>query len=82
MQAAKSRTSGTICIDEDSDESLYENDSDSENDEAPLRNVLLVTGPVGVCSSLIDISHVNSLKLQIYSRFSTIQCLISGSRHF
>ncbi|CAA6664322.1 unnamed protein product [Spirodela intermedia] len=49
LQEAKGRTSKTICIDEDSDESLYENDSDSENDEASLRNVLLVTGPVGYC---------------------------------
>ncbi|CAA7400890.1 unnamed protein product [Spirodela intermedia] len=47
LQEAKGRTSKTICIDEDSDESLYENDSDSENDEASRRNVLLVTGPVG-----------------------------------
>ena len=37
------------CATEESEDSTYEIESDMD-DEATLKNVLLVTGPVGVCS--------------------------------
>nr|CAN67425.1 hypothetical protein VITISV_006652 [Vitis vinifera] len=47
-QSSKKATGGDKCIMQDSDNSFYGSDSDSDLDEGTgLKNVLLVTGPVG-----------------------------------
>ncbi|KAK9270529.1 hypothetical protein L1049_026110 [Liquidambar formosana] len=49
IRSSKNSTKGDKCVMQDEDHSCYESDSDSENiDEGDkLKNVLLVTGPVG-----------------------------------
>uniref|UniRef100_A0A1D1Y003 ATPase family AAA domain-containing protein 5 n=1 Tax=Anthurium amnicola TaxID=1678845 RepID=A0A1D1Y003_9ARAE len=48
LQTTKGSMTSNVYIDDDSDDSFYQNDSYSENeDDDSLGNVLLVTGPVG-----------------------------------
>lgn len=54
-QSSKKATGGDKCIMQDSDNSFYGSDSDSDLDEGTgLKNVLLVTGPVGVYTHSIS----------------------------
>ena len=81
-QSSKKATCGDKCTMQDSDNGFYESDSDSDSNEgSDLKNVMLVTGPVGVCACFISTPICVDFVLEILIIFWFLYVTMAQNYH-